>query len=89
MDSCVRQTSTYVRSLPNICCLHNSSVLPAHTCASASKSNQPRYRQRGEAELWEVRKQVTFAPFAEDEDIQKVTSTVESLFTLLQESFRP
>jgi type I restriction enzyme, R subunit len=45
--------------------------------------------QRSEAELREVRKQVTFAVYAEDDDIQKVTATVESLFSLLQKSFRP
>jgi type I restriction enzyme R subunit len=45
--------------------------------------------QRSEAELREVRQLVTFALYAEEDDIQKVTTTVESLFTLLQKSFRP
>jgi len=45
--------------------------------------------QRSEAELREIRKQVTFAVFAEEDDIAKVTATVEALFTLLQKSFRP
>jgi type I restriction enzyme R subunit len=45
--------------------------------------------QRSEAELREVRKQVTFAVFAEEDDMEKVTATVEALFTLLQKSFRP
>ena len=45
--------------------------------------------QRSEAELREVRKQVTFAIFAEEDDLEKVTATVEALFTLLQKSFRP
>jgi type I restriction enzyme R subunit len=45
--------------------------------------------QRGEAELREARKKVTFALFAEEEDIGKVTATVDELFTLLQKSFRP
>jgi type I restriction enzyme, R subunit len=45
--------------------------------------------QRSEAELREVRKQATFALFAEEEDVHKVTATVESLFTLLEKSFRP
>jgi type I restriction enzyme R subunit len=44
--------------------------------------------QRSEAELRELRKQVTFAVFAEEEDLEKVTATVEGLFTLLQKSFR-
>lgn len=48
----------------------------------------PNWR-RSDAELREVRKQVTFALFAEVEDIEKVASTVEALFTLLQKSFRP
>ncbi len=41
-----------------------------------------------EAELREVRKQVTFALFAEEDEIEKVTTTVESLFALLHKSFR-
>ena len=45
--------------------------------------------QRSEAELREVRKQVTFALYAEEGDIEKVTATVEALFMLLQKSFRP
>ena len=45
--------------------------------------------QRSEAELREVRKQVTFAIFAEEDDMAKVTATVDALFTLLQKSFRP
>ena len=44
--------------------------------------------QRSEAELREVRRLVTFAVYSEEEDMEKVTSTVESLFTLLQKSFR-
>ena len=45
--------------------------------------------QRSEAELREVRKQVTFAIFAEEDNMAKVTATVDSLFILLQKSFRP
>ncbi len=45
--------------------------------------------QRSEAELREVRKQVTFAIFAEEDDMDKVTATVDALFILLQKSFRP
>jgi type I restriction enzyme R subunit len=45
--------------------------------------------QRSEAELRELRKQVTFAVYAEEDDLERVTATVESLFTLLQKSFRP
>jgi len=44
--------------------------------------------QRSEAELRELRKQVTFAVFAEEDDMAKVTATVEALFNLLQKSFR-
>ncbi len=44
--------------------------------------------QRSEAEMREVRKEVTFALFAEEDDMAKVTATVEALFTLLQKSFR-
>ncbi|MBI1747489.1 MAG: HsdR family type I site-specific deoxyribonuclease [Acidobacteria bacterium] len=45
--------------------------------------------QRSEAELRELRKQVTFAVIAEEDDVEKVTATVEALFTLLQKGFRP
>jgi type I restriction enzyme, R subunit len=45
--------------------------------------------QRSEAELRELRKQVTFAVFAEEDDLEKVTATVEALFNLLQKSFHP
>jgi type I restriction enzyme, R subunit len=45
--------------------------------------------KRSEAELREVRKQVTFAIFAEEDDMAKVTATVEALFILLQKSFSP
>ena len=44
--------------------------------------------QGSDAELREVRKKVTFALVAEEEDIEKVTATVEALFILLQKSFR-
>lgn len=45
--------------------------------------------QRSEAELREVRKLVTFALIAAEDDIVKVTATVDALFILLQKSFRP
>lgn len=45
--------------------------------------------QGSEAEMREARKQVTFALIAEEDDIEKVTATVEALFNLLQRSFRP
>jgi type I restriction enzyme R subunit len=42
-----------------------------------------------ESELREARKKVTFAIFAEEDDMNKVTVTVEALFGLLQRSFHP
>ncbi|MCX6875452.1 MAG: hypothetical protein NTW21_16845 [Verrucomicrobia bacterium] len=42
----------------------------------------------GEAELRELRKQVTFAVFSEEEDLEKVAATVEELFVLLEKAFR-
>jgi type I restriction enzyme R subunit len=45
--------------------------------------------QRSEAELRELRQQVTFALYAQEDDMQKVTATVEALFSLLQKSFQP
>lgn len=41
-----------------------------------------------DAELREARKQVTFAIFSEEEDLNKVTAIVDALFTLLQRSFK-
>jgi type I restriction enzyme, R subunit len=45
--------------------------------------------QRGEAELRELRKQVTFALLREEDSVEKVTATVDALFTLLRKSFKP
>jgi type I restriction enzyme R subunit len=42
----------------------------------------------GEAELRELRKQVTLAVYSGEEDLEKVTATVESLFMLLEKAFR-
>lgn len=39
-----------------------------------------------EAELREARKQVTFAIFSAEDDLNKATATVDALFTLLQRS---
>lgn len=36
----------------------------------------------------EARKQVTFAIFSEEDDLNKVTTTVDALFTLLQRSYK-
>lgn len=41
-----------------------------------------------EAEMREVRKQVTFAIFSEEDDLNKVTAVVDALFTLLQRSYQ-
>ncbi len=41
-----------------------------------------------EAEMREARKLVTFAICAEQEDLNKVTVTVDALFTLLQRSYK-
>ena len=49
--------------------------------------NHPNWKT-SEAELREARKQVTFAIFSEEDDLNKVTVTVDALFTLLQRSFR-
>ncbi len=42
----------------------------------------------GEAEMREARKQVTFAIFSEEDDLNKVTATVDALFTLLRRSYK-
>jgi type I restriction enzyme R subunit len=41
-----------------------------------------------EAELREARKQVTFAIFSEEDDLNKVTAIVDALFMLLQRSYK-
>jgi type I restriction enzyme R subunit len=45
--------------------------------------------QRSEAELRELRNQVTFALMRVEDDVEKVAATVEALFTLLRKSFTP
>lgn len=45
--------------------------------------------QRSESELRELRKTVTLAVLSEEDDMEKVTATVESLLNLLKKSFRP
>ncbi|MHB8764605.1 MAG: type I restriction endonuclease subunit R [Deferrisomatales bacterium] len=40
-------------------------------------------------ELREVRNLVTFALFSEEDDLEKVTATVDALFVLLHKAFRP
>ncbi|MBK8637594.1 MAG: HsdR family type I site-specific deoxyribonuclease [Chromatiaceae bacterium] len=42
----------------------------------------------GEAEMREARKQVTFAIFSEEDDLNKVTATVDALFTLLRRMYK-
>jgi type I restriction enzyme, R subunit len=44
--------------------------------------------QRSEGELRELRKQVTFALLREEDDVEKVTSIVDALFTILRKSAR-
>jgi type I restriction enzyme, R subunit len=45
-------------------------------------------RKDGEAELRQLRKQVTCVVDDEKQDLDKVTATVESLFMLLEKAFR-
>jgi len=47
----------------------------------------PNWR-RGDSELRELRQKVTFAVYAEIDDVEKVTSTVDALFALIQKSFK-
>lgn len=48
----------------------------------------PNWR-RSDAELREARQQVTFALYAAEDNLEKVTTTVEALFELLLRSFKP
>jgi type I restriction enzyme R subunit len=41
-----------------------------------------------EAAMREVRQRVTFALCAQEDDMEKVTATVEAFFTLLHKSFK-
>jgi type I restriction enzyme R subunit len=50
-------------------------------------SQRPHWRT-SEAEMREARKQVTFALFAAEEDLNKVTAIVDALFNLLQRSLK-
>jgi len=61
---------------------------PASKKVRAAFARFPNW-QRSEAELREVRKAVTFALIAEEDDMAKVTATVDALFVLLHKSFRP
>lgn len=55
----------------------NAAVVSAKVCAAFGKFTN---WQRSENELRELRKQVTYAIFAEEDDMDKVTATVEALF---------
>lgn len=63
---------------------------PSKSCTAGAEgfAEFPNW-QRSETELRELRKKVTFAVFGEEDDIEKVTATVEALFTLLHKSFKP
>lgn len=50
-------------------------------------ANHPNW-QRSEAEVRELRKQVTFALLREEDSVEKVTAMVDLLFTLLRKSLR-
>ena len=54
--------------------------------AGEAFTNFPNWR-RSESDLRELRKAVTLAIFAEDDDMEKVTATVDDLFTLLGKGF--
>ena len=45
--------------------------------------------QKSEYELRELRKKVTFAIYAQEDDMAKVTATVDALFNLLGRAFKP
>jgi type I restriction enzyme, R subunit len=51
-------------------------------------ADYPNWR-RSEFELRELRKKVTFAIFAEEDDMDKVAAVVERLFDVLQRTYRP
>lgn len=73
-----------------LCKLTDDGIPNADTAArkiATAFSKYPNWRD-SEGELRELRKQVTFAVVAEEDDIDKAANTVDALFNLLQKTFR-
>lgn len=73
-----------------LCKLTDDGIPNADTAArkiAAAFAKYPNWRD-SEGELRELRKQVTFAVVAEEDDIDKAANTVDALFNLLQKTFR-
>ena len=76
-----------------ILCPVNRGNLKVHNAEAVSRKIRqafgefPNWR-RSESALRELRKKVTFALFAETDDLDRVTAMVDDLFTLLERSDR-
>lgn len=62
-----------------------SNAVPVSKTVGKEFLRFPNWRS-SEKELRELRKQMTFAIFAEEDDLDKVTATVDSIFAVLQKS---
>jgi type I restriction enzyme, R subunit len=62
-----------------------SNAVPVSKTVGAEFLRFPNWRS-SEKELRELRKQITFAIFAVEDDLDKVTATVDAIFTVLQKS---
>ncbi len=62
-----------------------ANAVPVSKKVGAEFLQFPNWRS-SEKELRELRKQITFAIFAEEEDLDKVTATVDGIFAVLQKS---
>jgi type I restriction enzyme R subunit len=74
-----------------LCKLMDDGIKNADTASRKVAQSFAKYPnwQHSEAELRELRNQVTFALVREEDSVEKVTATVEALFTLLRKSFKP
>lgn len=73
-----------------LCKLTDDGIPNAETAArkiASAFAKHPNWRD-SEGELRELRKQVTFAVVAEEDDLDKAANTVEALFNLLKKTFR-
>ena len=62
-----------------------ANAVPVSKRVGAEFLRFPNWRM-SEKELRELRQQITFAIFAEEDDMDKVTATVDSIFAILQKS---
>ena len=71
-----------------LCKLTDEGVANAETASKKVRQAFAEFSnwRQSEKELRELRKKVTFAIFAEEDDLNKVTALVDSIFTVLQKA---